>query len=115
MSITEVGPLGDDRIHAPDNVSADTLAQMVPLPEQDIVDAYLFARFGAKILDMSPIDRGELYQMDVSGATDPPQTTSASEHDWTVWGGVLVDLATADIPRQPHRPRQHNLRPHQRH
>lgn len=82
MSIAELEPpvaeAAIDKIAAPADATPEMLASMVAIPDPEMLQTYLLMRFGDAILRMSAAEQAELYQVDVSGASntqpvfDPP-------------------------------------------
>ncbi|MFI5275307.1 MAG: hypothetical protein ACHQT5_00595 [Candidatus Saccharimonadales bacterium] len=114
MSIAEFEPPTSNRITYPDGASPDMLVDNVTIPEKEMMQAYLVVRFGETILELCEADQAELYQMDVSGATEQEPELPPLEPDWSVLGEIYVERALNQYPRVPHQPRRQKRRPHER-
>lgn len=112
MSIAELPPSAE-RITYPADATPELLVDMVTLPDKEMMQAYLAVRFGEAILELCEADQAELYQIDVSGATEPAPKLPPIEPDWSVLGEIYVERALSQYPRIPHQPRHQNRRHHE--
>lgn len=114
MSIAELPPPNMDKITYPDGAAPEILVDMVTIPQKEMMQAYLLVRFGETVLELCEADQAELYQIDVSGATEQEPDLPHIEPDWSVLGEMYVEHRLNEYPRIPHQPRRHNRRPHER-
>lgn len=115
MSIAEIQPPSADRIAYPADATPETLVDMVTLPDKEMMQAYLEVRFGKTVLELCEADQAELYQIDVSGATESDPPLNPIEPDWSILGEIYVERALSEYPRVPHQPRHSNRRHHEDH
>lgn len=89
MSIAELPPVTvEDRIQSPVDATPEVLASMIAVPDLESLQTYLVMRFGASVLQLAEADQAELYQMDVSGASNaPPVFEPPVQVNWSILRG----------------------------
>ena len=92
MSIAEFEPATLGKIEAPADATPEMLVNMVAIPDHEMFQAYLVMRFGEAVLRLSEADQAELYQMDVSGATEQAPILEPLDTNWDILRGLYDGL-----------------------